>query len=358
VRHPFAHEAPCGREAVIRPTVKTQRLPHATLRALSVFLAAALVAFSLLLPAESQKPTKVPRIGYLDGGWPTPEFQHLLDAFRHGLRAFGYRDGQNIAIEYRWAEGRYERLPQLAGELALQKVDIIVTGVAQAARAAKQATRDIPIVMVAAVDPVGFGLVKGLARPGENITGLSNLSPELAAKHLELLKETAPRISRVAVLWNAANPIEVRLWRARQAAARVLGLTLVSVEVRSSDDLALALSRMIKERPEALHVLGDPLLLGNRIRITAFAAQNRLPIVSDASEFTEAGGLMSYGVHLPDLFRSSARFVDKILKGEKAADLPVEQPTRFELVINLKTAKTLGLSISPSVLVLADRVVE
>lgn len=327
-------------------------------RALSILPLVALATFFLPSPVESQRPPKVRRLGYLDGGWPTPEFQHLLDAFRHGLREFGYSEGQNIAIEYRWAEGRYERLPQLAGELVRLKVDIIVAGVAEAARAAKQATRDIPIVMVAAVDPVGFGLVKGLARPGENITGLSNLSPELAAKHLELLKETAPRISRVAVLWNAANPIEVRLWRARQVAARALGLTLIPVEVRSSDDLVTALSSMIKEKPEALHLFADPLLLGHRSQIIAFAAKHQLPIVSDASEFTEAGGLMSYGVHLPDLFRSAARFVDKILKGEQPSDLPVEQPTRFELVINVKTAKTLGLMISPSVLVFADRVIE
>jgi putative ABC transport system substrate-binding protein len=326
-------------------------------RALSILLVAAGAVF-FSAPAESQSPARVPRIGYLDGGWPTPESQDLLNAFRLGLREFGYIEGRNIAIEYRWAEGDYERLPELAGELARLKVDIIVAGVAQAARAAKQATGSIPIVVVAAVDPVGFGLVKGLARPGENITGLSNLSPELTAKHLELLKETAPGISRVAVLWNAANPIEVRLWRARQAAARALGLTLISVEVRSSDDLAPALATMIKGRPEALHLFADPLLLGHRGEIIAFAAKYRLPIVSDASEFTTAGGLMSYGVHLPDLFRSAARYVDKILKGGRPSTLPVEQPTRFELVINLKTARTLGIAISPSVLVLADRVIE
>jgi putative ABC transport system substrate-binding protein len=242
--------------------------------------------------------------------------------------------------------------------LARLKVDIIVAGVAQAARAAKQASGTIPIVMVAAVDPVGFGLVQGLARPGENVTGLSDLSPELTAKHLELLKDTAPKISRVAVLWNAANPIEVRLWRARQVAAQALGLTLIPVEVRSSDDLEPALATMIEGRPEALQLYADPFLLGNRGKIIAFAAKNRLPIVSDSSEFTAAGGLMSYGVRLSDLFRSAARFVDKILKGKRPSSLPVEQPTHFDLVINLRTARTLGIVISPSVLVLADRVVE
>ena len=312
------------------------------------------------LPASAvaQSLSKVARIGYLDGGWPTPEFERVLDALRDGLRNLGYIEGKNIVIEYRWAEGKYERLPELAGELARLKVDIIVAGASQAARAAKQATTAIPIVMVAAVDPVGFGLVKGLARPGENVTGLSNLSSELTGKHLEFLKETAPKISRVAVLWNAANPIEIRLWRARHAAARALGLTLIPVEVRNSVDVAPALASMITERPDALHVLGDPLLLGQQREIIEFAAKTRLPLVSDASAFTEAGGLMSYGVHLPDLYRSSARFVDKILKGEKPSGLPVEQPTRFELVINLRTAKTLGIAISPSVLVLADRVVE
>ena len=327
-------------------------------QALRAILLVALGTFFFPSDIEAQKSLGVPRLGYLDAGWPTPEFQHLLDAFRLGLRDAGYSEGRNIRIEYRWAEGRYERLPELAGELARLKVDIIVAGVAQATRAAGQTTKEIPIVMVAAVDPVGFGLVKGLARPGENITGLSNLSPELAAKHLELLKETAPGISRVAVLWNAENPIEVRLWKARQVAARALGLTLLPVEVRSADDLAPALQGMLKDRPEALHMIADPLLLGRRSQILAFAAQNRLPTVSDASEFTDAGGLLSYGVHLPDLYRRSARFVARILKGERPSSLPVEQPTRFELVINLRTARTLRLAISPSVLVLADRVIE
>lgn len=336
-----------------------QRLSLVTAFRITKILWCLALGILLVPPAlESRQPTKIPRIGYLDGGWPTPEFLHLVEAFRQGLRQFGYSEGQNIAIEYRWAEGKYERLPDLAAELVRLKVDIIVAGIAQAARAARQATPRTPIIMVAVVDPVGFGLVKALARPGENITGLSNLSPELAAKHLELLKQTVPKISRVAVLWNAANPIEVRLWRARQAAARALGLTLISVEVRGPQDFSAALSAMASERPEALHLLGDPLILGHRSQIVEFAARHRLPIVSDVSEFTEAGGLMSYGVHLPDLFRTAARFVDRILKGEKPGDLPVEQPIRFILTINLKNARALGLTIPPSVLVLADRVIE
>ena len=314
----------------------------------------------LLVPlgSESEQPTKVPRIGFLDGGWPTPEFLHLLEAFRQGLRLFGYSEGQNIVIEHRWAEGRYDRLPGLVAELVDLKVDIIVAGIAQAARASKQATTRIPIVMVSAVDPVGFGLVNSLARPGGNITGLSNLSPELTAKHLELLKETVPGVSRVAILWNAANPIEIRLWRARQAAARALGLTLLPVEVRSPDDFASAFSAMTRERPGALHVHADPLILGHRRQVVEFATKNRLPIVSDVREFTDAGGLISYGVHLPDMYRRAASFVDKILKGTKPSDLPVEQPTRFEVVINLKTAKALGLTIPQSVLIRADHFIQ
>ncbi len=323
-----------------------------------IILILALGILLVPLTSESEQATKVSRIGYLDGGWPTPEFLHLLEAFKHGLRQFGYSEGQNIAFEPRWAEGRYDRLPDLAAELVRLKVDVIVASISQAARAAKQATARIPIVMVAVVDPVGFGLVKSLARPGGNITGLSNLNPDLVAKHLELLKETVPRVSRVAVLWNAANPIEVRLWKSRQAAAQALGLRLVPVEVRSPDDFAGAFSAMTRERPEALHLLGDPLILGHRRQVVEFATKHRLPIISDISEFTEAGGFMSYGVNLPELFRYSARFVDKILKGAKPGDLPVEQPTRFELVINLKTAKALGLTIPQSVFIRADQVIQ
>lgn len=310
-----------------------------------------------VLASESQPQRKVARIGYLDGGSPTPEFLPFLEAFRRGLRELGYIEGQNLAIEYRWAEGRYERLPELAAELVRLRVDIIVVGIAQAARAAKQATTTIPIVMVAVIDPVGFGLVKSLARPGGNITGLSSLNPEMVAKHLELLKETIPRVSRVAVLWNAANPVEVRLWRARKAAAQALGLRLIDVEVQTPDDFAAAFSVIARERPEAMLLVGDPLILGQRRPIVEFAEKHRLPIISDVAEFPHVGGLMSYGVHLPDLFRRAPAYVDKILKGTKPANLPVEQPTRFEMVVNLKTARALGLTIPPSVLIRADQVI-
>jgi putative ABC transport system substrate-binding protein len=331
-----------------------QRLRRAV--GLSLLLAPA----ALLVPswARAQSPGRAVRLGYLDSGWASPESKALLDSFRRGLGELGYAEGRNLSIEYRWAEGRYERLPALARELVESKPDVIVAAEAQAARAARQATTEVPIVVVAAVDPVGFGLIKSLARPGQNVTGLANLSPELTAKHLELLKETAPAITRVAVLWNAANPIEVRLWRGRQSAARALGLELISIEVRSPEDITRELPSMIGQRAQALHLIAEPVLHGRRGEIVAFAAKHRLPIVSDASDVTEAGGLMSYGVHLPVLFRRAARFVARILRGGNASELPVEQPSRFELVINLKTARSLGLAISPSILVLADRVIE
>jgi putative ABC transport system substrate-binding protein len=315
---------------------------------------------TLLLPsrAASQTSPRAARLGYLDSGWPGPESQVLLDSFRRGLRELGYREGSNLSLEYRWAEGRYERLPALARALAEKKPDLIVAAEAQAARAARQASPDLPIVVVAAVDPVGFGLIKSLARPGRNLTGLANVGPELTAKHLELLKETAPAVMRVAVLWNAANPIEVRLWRGRQTAAQALGLELISIEVRSPEDISRELAAMLAQKPQALHLFAEPVLHGRRNEIVAFAEKQRLPLVSDAADVTAAGGLMSYGVYLPALYHRAARFVARILRGGNASDLPVEQPSRFELVINLRTARSLGLAIPPSILVLADRVIE
>jgi len=327
-------------------------------RALGLSLLAAPATLLLASRGWSQDPTRAVRLGYLDSGWTSPESQALLDSFRRGLRELGYVEGRNLSIEYRWAEGRYERLPALARELVDAKPDLIVAGEAQAARAARRATTDLQIVVVAAVDPVGFGLIKSLDRPGTSLTGLANLSPELTAKHLELLKETAPAVTRVGVLWNAANPIEVRLWRGRQAAARALGLELISIEVRSPEDIGRELSSTMRQNPQALHLFAEPVLHSRRVEIAAFAAKHRLPVVSDASDVTEAGGLMSYGVYLPVLFHRAARFVVRILRGSHASLLPVEQPSRFELVINLRTARNLGLSIPPSVLVLADRVIE
>ena len=326
-------------------------------RAVGLSLLFAPGALFLAGPARPQGAARAIRLGYLDSGWAAPESEALLDSFRRGLRELGYSEGLNLSIEYRWAEGRYERLPALARELAQSKPDLIVAAEAQAARAARQAASDVPIVVVAAVDPVGFGLIKSLARPGTNLTGLANVSPELTAKHLELLKETAPAVTRVAVVWNAANPIEVRLWRGRQAAARTLGLELIPIEVRAPGDIARELSSMMEHKPHALHLFAEPVLRGRRTEIVAFAAKHRLPVVSDASEITDAGGLMSYGVYLPALFHRAARFVVRILRGGNASELPVEQPSRFELVINLRTARVLGLAIPPSILVFADRVI-
>ncbi len=319
--------------------------------ALAVVLAPGLLAAPL--PAPAQQPSKVFRIGYL-GGTRIP---HLLEAFLQGLRERGYVDGQNIIIEYRWAEGRIERYPALAAELVRLKVDIIVTGSVPGALAARDATKTIPIIVQVAGSPVETGLVASLARPGGNVTGIAVLFAELSAKRLELLKETLRKVSRVAVLWNSANPAKVADWRETQAAARVLRVTLQSREVRGPDDFESVFTAITRERPDALITLDDILTLHYRQRIVDFAAKSRLPAIYALREFVDAGGLMSYAVNLPDILRRSATHVDKILKGAKPADLPVEQATRFELVINLKTAKALGLTIPQAILIRADEVI-
>jgi len=268
-------------------------------------------------------------------------------------------EGQNIAIEYRWAEGRFERLPDLAAELVRLKVDVIVSVVTQASLAAKNATRTIPIVMVAAGDPLGSGLVASLARPGGNVTGPSSMYAELAGKQLELLKETVPKVSRVAVLWNPANAVwQAQMLRATEVAARALGLQLQLLEARGPDELEGAFAAMTRERASALLVQVDVIFALHARRLADLAAKRHLPAMYGSREHVEAGGLMSYAPNIPDLFRRAATYVDKILKGAKPADLPVEQPTRFELIINLKTAKALGLTIPPSLLVRADQVIE
>jgi ABC-type uncharacterized transport system substrate-binding protein len=309
------------------------------------------------LAAEAREPGKVARIGMLSQGSPTFSPQ-LREAFRQQLRELGYVEGQNIVIEYRWAEGRAERLPDLAAELVSLNVDVIVAGGTPAPLAAKHATRTIPIVMTAAGDPVGSGLVASLARPGGNVTGLSARSPELGGKRLQLLKEVVPGLSRVAVLWNAANPYAALVVRETETAARTLGLQVQSLEVRGPDDFENALPGAIRGRAGALIVVEDPLTFLYLKRIAEFAAQNRLPATYGYREFAEAGGLMTVGPNLADLYRRAAIYVDKILKGAKPADLPVEQATKFELVINLKTAKALGLTIPPSLLQRADQVIE
>ena len=286
------------------------------------------------------------------------EAQQGGKAFRQGLRDLGYVEGQNIAIEYRWAEGRFERLPDLAAELVRLKVDVIVSVVTQASLAAKNATRTIPIVMVAAGDPLGSGLVASLARPGGNVTGPSSMLAELAGKELELLKETVPNVSRVAVLWNPANAVwQAQMLRATEVAARALGLQLQLLEARGPDELEGAFAAMTRERASALLVQVDVIFALHARRIADLAAKRRLPAMYGSREHVEAGGLISYAPNVPDVFRRAATYVDKILKGAKPADLPVEQPTKFELVINLKTAKALGLTIPQAVLIRADEVI-
>ena len=309
------------------------------------------------LAAEAGQPAKVPRIGYLHARSPV-EAADITNAFRRGLRDLGYVEGQTIAIEYRWAEGKFERVPPLAAELVRLKVDVIVTSGEAAVRAARQATSTIPIVMASHPDPVGTGVISSLARPGGNLTGLSIFAPDLAEKRLELIKEAVPKLSRVAVLWNPDNLGKVLEFQVTQAAARALGVTLQPVEVRKANDFDMAFSVILRKRPDALVTFVETLTLVHQTRIVDFVTRNRLPMVAELRVFSELGGLMSYGANQPELFRRAATFVDKILKGAKPADLPVEQPTRFEMVINLKTAKALGLTIPPSVLIRADQVIQ
>jgi putative ABC transport system substrate-binding protein len=311
------------------------------------------------LAAEAQQAAKVARIGYL--GPSMAANPHLEEAFRQGLRDLGYVEGRNVVIEYRDAEGKLERLPALAAELVALKVDVIVTPGTLATMAAKRATTTIPIVFPAVGDPVTEGLVTSLARPGGNVTGLSVLALELVGKRLELLTQTVPGVSRVAVLWQpgaAKERTEQDTLKEAEVAARALGLRPQFVEARGPADFDRAFSDMTRARAGALTVLPYGLFIYERRRIVELAAKNRLPAVYGAREIVDAGGLMSYGPDLADLWRRTATYVDKILKGAKPGDLPVEQPTKFELVINLKTAKTLGLTIPQSVLGRADQVIE
>ena len=329
---------------------------------LEVIVTLALGLLAAPLDAEAQPAAKVPRIGWLlTGSLESPETQVLLDALRQGLRERGYVEGRNILIEYRAADGKIERFPGLATELARLKVDLILAPNTPAARAVQQATTTIPIVVPVMGDPVGDGLVASLARPGGNITGLTYLGPELVPKRLELLKQALPKVSRVAALWHPGafgEGTTRNMVKATEAAARTLGVQLQLVEVRGPADLDRAFSTMIRERADAFIVFPSGMLFAERRRIEDLAAKHRLPSMSMAREFVELGGLIAYGASITDLYRRSATYVDKILKGAKPADLPVEQPTTFELVINLKTAKALGLTIAPSVLLRADRVIE
>jgi putative tryptophan/tyrosine transport system substrate-binding protein len=311
------------------------------------------------LSAEAQQAAKIARIGFLVLNMAAAA--HPPEAFRQGLRDLGYVEGRNVVIEYRDAEGKPERLPALAAELVALKVDVILAAGETHALAAKQATKTIPIVFAVAADPVASGLVTSLARPGGNVTGLSVLAPELVGKCLEQLKQAVPGVSRVAVLWQPGGHGERTdkdMRKEAEVAARALGVRLQLVEARGPADLDRAFSDMTKARAGALTVLPSAMLFTERRRLADLAARNRLPAVYPAREYVDAGGLMAYGANVADLFRRAATYVDKILKGAKPAELPVEQPTKFELVINLKTAKALGLTIPPSLLQRADEVIQ
>jgi putative ABC transport system substrate-binding protein len=311
------------------------------------------------LAAEAQPAAKVARIGYLSTNLAANP--HVHEAFLQGLRDLGYVEGRNVVIEYRDAEGKPERLPALAAELVALKVDVIVAGGNSLALAAKQATRTLPIVFAAVADPVASGLVTSLARPGGNVTGTSGLAVELVGKRLELLAQAVPGVSRVAVLWlpgALGERTERDMLKEADVAARALGVGLQFVEARVPADLDRAFSDMTRARAGALTVLPSLMFLREHRRLVDLAAKHRLPAVYTVKEYVDAGGLMAYGSNAADLFRRSATYVDKILKGAKPGDLPVEQPTKFELIINLKTAKALGLTIPPSLLARADQVIE
>jgi len=308
------------------------------------------------LAAEAQQAAKVPRIGFLFYGSPGPSPE--LDAFRQGLRELGYIEGQNIVIEYRFASGQVERLPKLAAELVRLNPDVLVTPGTPASVAAKQATSTIPIVVAGVADAVGAGLIANLARPGGNITGLTGISAELGGKRLELLKEVTPKASRVAVLYNPADRSNVLVLKELQESAPALRLTLQPLEVRGPGEFEGAFVAMSRKRAHALFGAAGILTTGHRKAIVDLAAKSRIPAMWGERQFVEAGGLMSYAVNFYDQVRRAATYVDKILKGAKPADLPVEQPTKFELVINLKTAKSLGLTIPQSLLQRADEVIQ
>jgi ABC-type uncharacterized transport system substrate-binding protein len=326
-------------------------------RSLVTSLAGALAA---PLAVGAQKAGPMPRVGWLSlFSGSDPAARRAVDLFRQALRELGYVEGQSVAIEYRWAEGKSERLLDLAAELARMKVDVIVTnGGVPPAQAAERATKAIPIVFSGTVDPVAAELVASLARPGGNITGPSFISDQLIGKGLELLREVVPTVTRVAALWNPSNPGNIHQLRGAEAAAAASGVRLLSVEARGRAEIDRAFVAMAREGAGALLVLMDGIFYDQRERIAALAAKNRLPAVYGFSVFAEAGGLMSYAASRSDSYRQTAVYVDKILKGAKPSELPVELPTKFELVINVKTAKALGLTIPPSLLARADQIIE
>jgi putative ABC transport system substrate-binding protein len=330
---------------------------HSNIPSARIFGLICALLFTLCFSAEAQQRKDLPRIGLLIGSSASSNAARI-EAFQQGLRQHGYVEGQNVYVEYRYSRGKADEYPKLAAELVSLKVDLIVAGGGSSlARAVKETTKTIPIVMTGGSDPVGGGLVASLARPGGNITGLTAIAAELAGKRLELLKETLPRFTRVGVLWNPTDQGSAQGLKEIEIAAPTLGLEVQSLQVRSPSNFESVFKAAIAGQSRALQVLGSGLINSHRNRIIEFATKNRLPTMfADAADI-EAGGFMSYGPNAPDLYRRAATYVDKILKGAKPADLPVEQPTKFEFIINLKAAKQIGLTIPPNVLVRADRVI-
>ena len=307
--------------------------------------------------AMAQQAAKISRIGYVDGGSPSTNAARI-DAFRQGLREHGYVEGKNIVVEYRHTEGKLDRLPTVLAELLRLKVEVIVAGGGGGAiAAAKQATKTIPIVMPMAIDPVGQGFVTSLARPGGNVTGLATLAPQISGKQLEILREVVPKLSRVAVLGSSTNAANALLLNEVEPPAAAFGVKLQYLDVLSPKDFDSAFRAAVKGRAEAVLVLTGPVVNSQRKQIADFAAKNRLPAILPFPEYVDAGGLMSYSASVTDMYRRAATYVDKILKGAKPADLPVEQPVKFEFIINLKAAKQIGLTIPPNVLARADKVI-
>ena len=327
----------------------------ATRRKLLVALGAALAA--PLASFAKQKPAKISRIGFLGAG-SASVWASWVEALRAGLRDLGYVEGKNIVIEFRWAEGKYERLPAMAAELVQLKVDVVVAAAPPAVQAVQKATTAIPIVFAAVGDPVGLGFVASLPRPGGNVTGLSNINADLSSKWLELLRVAVPKLSRVAVLVNPTHPNHPSLLKNIQASAQAIGVKVLPVEANTASQIEAAVSAMKRERAGALIVLPDPFFGAQARQIAELAAKNRLPTMFSNRELVEAGGLMSYGQNITEHFGRAATYVDKILKGTKPSDLPVEQSTRFELVINRRTAKAIGLTIPQELVLRADEVIE
>jgi len=317
----------------------------------------AFLGVAAVLPVSANARSKIPCIGFMGNSTAALEV-NLVDAFREGLRELGYEEGRNIVIEYRWADGEYDRFSTLVAELIGAKVDVIVTAGTPAALAVKRATTTVPLVMVAVGDPVGTGLVPSLARPGGNLTGLSSIAPDLEGKRLQLLREIVPTLSYVGMFINSLNPFHVSSMRQARAAAEAMGIKLQLHDIRKTEDLDDAFAAIRKERPGALLILADRVFLHNRQRIADFTEEQRLPNVNAYKEIVEVGGLMSYGPSYEDMHKRAAIYVDKILKGAKPADLPIEQPSKFTFIVNLRAAKALGVTLPPQLLGLTDQLIE